>query len=172
MKIGAAARASGVSAKMIRYYESVGLIPQATRRASGYRDYDSADVHRLLFVRRARDLGFTVEQIGALLALWTDRGRASAQVKTLALGHVEQLRRRIAGLEAMINTLETLARNCQGNGRPECPILENLASSERAEPPRAPAVPRRLGRSSGIPARPEGGRAPLQHARRGRRSAR
>lgn len=146
MNIGQAAKASGVSSKMIRYYEQTGLIPTAARRESGYRDYGEADVHRLRFVRRARDLGFTVEQIGELLALWSDRARASADVKTLTLGHVEALRNKVAEIEGMIATLEGLAANCHGDDRPECPIIEGLA--ENGGRPRAKAAPRRFGRTS------------------------
>ncbi len=143
MNIGQASRASGVSAKMIRYDEQTSLIPRVVRRDSGYRDYDENDVHRLRFVRRARDLGFTVEQISELLALWTDRQRASADVKALALGHVERLKMKKAEIEEMIDTLGTLADNCHGDDRPDCPIIENLAAAdcfrqqaERRDPPR------------------------------------
>lgn len=143
MNIGQASRASGVSTKMIRYYEQTGLIPKVARRDSGYRDYDESDVHRLRFIRRARDLGFTVEQIGELLALWTDRQRASADVKTLALNHVDRLKIKRTEIEQMIETLETLAQNCHGDERPDCPIIEGLAemdccppASEAREPPR------------------------------------
>lgn len=130
MNIGQASRASGVSAKMIRYYEQTGLIPKAARRDSGYRDYDQSDVYRLHFIRRARDLGFTVEQIGDLLALWSDRERSSADVKSLALGHVERLKAKQVELSQMIDTLETLARDCHGDDRPDCPIIEGLAEGE------------------------------------------
>lgn len=143
MNIGQAAAASGVSAKMIRYYEEIGLIPKAARRGSGYRDYAEADVHRLRFIRRARDLGFGVERIGELLELWSDRSRASADVKALALGHVATLRRRMAEIQGMIGTLESLAQSCHGDDRPDCPILEGL--SEEAAPPPAKAGPRRFG---------------------------
>ncbi|ANY19620.1 HTH-type transcriptional regulator HmrR [Tsuneonella dongtanensis] len=133
MNIGQASEASGVSAKMIRYYEQTGLIPKAARRDSGYRDYDRDDVHRLQFIRHARDLGFTVEQIGELLALWSDRERASSEVKALALGHVERLKAKQLELGQMIGTLEALARNCHGDERPECPIIEGLAHKDAAE---------------------------------------
>lgn len=149
MNIGQAAKASGVSAKMIRYYEQTGLIPQAARRDTGYRDYGENDVHRLRFIRRARDLGFTVEQIGELLALWSDRGRASADVKALALGHVEALRARVAQIQGMIATLETLAANCHGDERPDCPIIAGLEEGI-GSPPLRPA-PRRFGKT-GAPA--------------------
>jgi Cu(I)-responsive transcriptional regulator len=126
MNIGEAARASGVSAKMIRYYESTGLIPAAGRTASGYRVYSTTEVQMLRFIRRARDLGFTVEGIADLLALWRDRGRQSADVKELALAQVADLRRRIRAMEAMVETLEHLAERCHGDHRPDCPILADL----------------------------------------------
>lgn len=144
MNIGDAARTSGVSPKMIRYYEQTGLIPKAARRDSGYRDYDEADVHRLRFIRRARDLGFTVEQIGELLALWSDRERASADVKALAHGHVHALKAKVVEIEGMIDTLETLAESCQGDDRPECPIITGLAEGG-LRPSNKPA-PRRFGK--------------------------
>lgn len=126
MNIGEAAAASGVSAKMIRYYEQNGLIPPASRAASGYRTYSTQDVHMLRFVRRARDLGFSVDAIGGLLSLWRDRSRQSADVKRLALAHVESLRLKINEMEDMANTLEDLAANCSGDHRPDCPILDDL----------------------------------------------
>ncbi len=125
--IGEAARATGVSAKMIRYYEETGLIAPAERTAAGYRLYAPADLHALRFVRRARDLGFSMTEITELLALWHDRSRASAGVKAVALAHVGDLRRRIAELEGMARTLEDLARRCCGDDRPDCPILDDLA---------------------------------------------
>lgn len=126
MNIGDAAKASGVSAKMIRYYEETGLIPPAGRTASGYRVYADQDVHMLRFIRRARDLGFSVDGIRELLGLWRDQSRHSADVKRLALAHVADLRRKIAELEDMASTLETLAGACHGNDRPDCPILAEL----------------------------------------------
>jgi len=126
MNIGQAAAASGISAKMIRYYESIGLIGSATRTASGYRVYTDADLHTLRFVRRARDLGFSVEQMHELLALWRDRSRASADVKRIALEHVAELERKAAELHAMADTLKHLARHCHGDARPDCPILADL----------------------------------------------
>lgn len=129
---------------MIRYYEQTGLIPRAARSESGYRDYDDADVHRLRFIRRARDLGFSVEQIRDLLSLWSDRGRASADVKALALGHVNALRTKLAEIEGMIATLETLAEHCHGDNRPDCPIIEGLAEDDDRPPARA--KPRRFGK--------------------------
>ena len=127
MNIGQAAEASGVSAKMIRYYESTGLIEPAGRTASGYRVYSDGDVHTLRFIRRARDLGFSVAQIENLLALWRNRERASADVKRLALEHVEHLCEKVAEMEAMIATLRHLAENCSDDSRPDCPILRDLA---------------------------------------------
>ena len=127
MQIGEASRLSGVSAKMIRHYESVGLIPDAGRRDSNYRDYDATDVHRLGFVRRARDLGFSTDQIRDLLRLWTDRRRSSRDVKALTLSHLEDLEAKIAALEEMRSTLAHLAHCCDGNDRPDCPIIDSLA---------------------------------------------
>ena len=127
MNIGQASKASGVSQRMIRHYEAIGLIPKAARRDSGYRDYDDKDLHTLRFIRRARDLGFPIEEIGKLLALWQDRGRASADVKALATARAEELRRKELEIQAMRRSLEQLARTCHGDGRPECPILEDLA---------------------------------------------
>ncbi|WP_027079910.1 Cu(I)-responsive transcriptional regulator [Luteimonas mephitis] len=124
--IGEAAALSGVTAKMIRHYESIGLIPEAARTAAGYRLYSDEDVHRLRFVKRARALGFSMKQIGILLALWSDRSRASAEVKSLALEHAQDLGTRIAEMQAMQRTLEELARRCHGNQRPDCPILDDL----------------------------------------------
>jgi Cu(I)-responsive transcriptional regulator len=129
MNIGEAAAASGVSAKMIRYYESVGLLPKVRRTANGYRVYGEEDVHTLAFIRRARDLGFPMAQIEKLLALWQDRSRASVEVKAIAAAHVEELGRKIAELEAMRRTLEHLVAHCHGNHRPDCPILEDLAGA-------------------------------------------
>ncbi|MEN1929489.1 Cu(I)-responsive transcriptional regulator [Luteimonas sp. MJ250] len=127
--IGEAAGLSGVTAKMIRHYESIGLIPEAARTAAGYRLYSSQDVHRLRFVKRARALGFSMKQIKVLLALWSDRSRASAEVKSLALDHARDLGERIAEMQAMQRTLEELARRCRGNQRPDCPILDDLGGS-------------------------------------------
>jgi Cu(I)-responsive transcriptional regulator len=127
VKIGEAAAASAISERMIRHYEKIGLIAPAARRESGYRDYDHRDVHRLRFIGRARDVGFSIEEIRELLALWNDRSRASADVKALALARAAELKRKAADLEAMRRSLEQLARNCHGDGRPDCPILEDLA---------------------------------------------
>lgn len=126
--IGQAAEASGVSAKMIRHYESIGLMPAADRTFSNYRIYSSNDIHILRFIKRARGLGFSMKQIEALLGLWQQTRRSSAQVKKLAMTHVEDLDRRIAEMQAMRDTLRALASRCQGDDRPECPILEDLSS--------------------------------------------
>ncbi len=135
MNIGQAAAASGVSAKMIRYYESIGLMPKTVRTEAGYRVYSDNDVHVLRFIRRARDLGFSVEQIFDLVSLWRDRERESKDVKTIALEHVAVLERKITELQEMANTLKHLARHCHGDGRPGCPIIEELASDSPAPPP-------------------------------------
>ena len=126
MNIGQAAKHTGLSAKMIRYYESIDLLPHAGRSESGYRQYSSSDLHRLAFIKRARDLGFSLEEVGKLLALWQDRERASADVKALALAHVDELNRKIAELSALRDTLSELVQHCQGNDRPDCPILRDL----------------------------------------------
>ncbi len=131
MNIGEAAKRSGVPAKTIRYYESIGLIPPADRKGSGYRDYDANEVETLRFIQRARSLGFSVKDVGNLLALWRDRSRASADVKRVALAHVEEIETKIAELESMRRTLLQLTRRCHGDDRPDCPILEELASVER-----------------------------------------
>jgi len=127
MNIGEAAARSGVSAKMIRYYEQSGLITAPQRTMSGYRVYQDQDIHALRFIRRARDLGFTVEQIGELMELWRDRSRASADVKRIAMAHVEVLEAKRREIEEMAKALKHLARNCHGDGRPDCPIIEDLA---------------------------------------------
>jgi Cu(I)-responsive transcriptional regulator len=127
MNIGQAAEASGVSAKMIRHYESVGLFPQAARTESGYRQYTDKDVSTLRFIRRSRDLGFSIEQIRELLGLWQDRKRPSRQVRALAQAHIEELDRKLAELQAMKATLEHLVHCCHGDERPDCPIIETLA---------------------------------------------
>ncbi len=128
MNIGEAAKASGVSAKMIRHYEEVGLVPPAARTDAGYRQYGDADVHTLTFVRHARDLGFSIAEIGELVGLWQNRKRPSRQVKALAQAHIQELEQKAQELLAMKATLEHLVRCCHGDDRPDCPILETLAS--------------------------------------------
>jgi Cu(I)-responsive transcriptional regulator len=130
MNIGEASKASGVSAKMIRYYEQIRLITPAHRTGASYRTYIDSDIHTLKFIRRARDLGFSVEQMKTLLALWRDRSRASADVKALALEHIAELDRKAAEIAAMTNTLRHLANNCHGNDRPDCPIIEGFAETD------------------------------------------
>jgi MerR family transcriptional regulator, copper efflux regulator len=132
MNIGEAAKHSGVSAKMIRHYESIGLIPKATRTYSGYRTYSGKDVHTLRFVRQARNLGFSIKQIEELLGLWRNQRRPSSKVKALALAHMAELDARIVELEAMKRTLGSLADHCHGDDRPDCPILDGLADASGA----------------------------------------
>jgi MerR family copper efflux transcriptional regulator len=128
MNIGEASKASGVSAKMIRHYEDSGLIPKTKRTMSGYRVYGETDVHLLRFIRRARDLGFSLAEIKTLVGLWGNRRRASADVKRLATKHVAELDARIAEMQAMRRTLVNLAEHCHGDDRPDCPILDDLAA--------------------------------------------
>ena len=127
VNIGAAAQLSGVSAKMVRHYESLGLLPKVARTDAGYRLYGEADVHTLRFIKRARDLGFSMEEIGELVGLWQNRRRASASVRRVAQKHAEDLEQRIAALQAMQQTLRHLIHCCQGDERPDCPILDELA---------------------------------------------
>lgn len=127
MNIGQAAKVSGVNSKLIRHYESIGIIPKANRSESGYRVYSEADVHILSFVRRARGLGFSMKEIKKLVSLWRNRSRSSSDVKSLVDGHVKALETKIKELEEIKNTLRHLARNCHGDHRPDCPILENLS---------------------------------------------
>jgi len=129
LHIGEASRQTGVSPKMIRHYEGLGLLPPAPRTDSGYRLYDDAALHTLHFIRRARDLGFGMADIAQLLDLWRNRRRASATVKKLALNHIDALQQRIDDMEAMKRTLVKLASECHGNDRPGCPILDDLARS-------------------------------------------
>jgi MerR family transcriptional regulator, copper efflux regulator len=129
VKIGEAAAASGISERMIRHYEKIGLVAPAARRDSGYRDYDQRDVHTLRFIGRARDLGFGIEEIGQLLALWQDRSRASADVKALALARAAELKRKERELHAMRRSLEQLAGSCHGDERPDCPIIDDLGAN-------------------------------------------
>ena len=127
MNIGEASGASGVSAKMIRYYESIGLIRPPRRSDSNYRVYGAEEVHVLRFVKRARTLGFSVEETATLLGLWQDKSRASAEVKDIATGHIAALETKIDELQSMVKTLRHLAHCCGGNDRPDCPILDDLA---------------------------------------------
>ena len=128
MNIGQAARQSGLSAKMIRYYESINLLKPAHRSDSGYRLYNDDDLHTLGFIKRSRDLGFSLEEVGKLLELWQDRQRASADVKALARQHIEELDHKIRELGQLRDTLQDLVEHCQGDHRPDCPILKELAS--------------------------------------------
>ncbi|MFD2648954.1 Cu(I)-responsive transcriptional regulator [Devosia albogilva] len=127
MNIGQAASASGVSAKMIRYYEGIGLVPKPARTDSNYRVYGEDEVHILRFVKRARTLGFSIEETGTLLGLWRDKSRASAEVRDIAQAHIAELETRIAELEGMRRTLQHLVHCCSGDNRPDCPILDDLA---------------------------------------------
>ena len=129
MNIGEASRQSAVSAKMIRHYESLGLLPKVERTDAGYRQYDAAAIHTLRFIRRARELGFDMKEIAALLQLWRNRRRSSAEVKRIALVHVADLQRRIEAMQAMQRTLQQLAHCCAGDARPDCPILDDLAGA-------------------------------------------
>ena len=146
MKIGEASAASGVSQRMIRHYEKIGLIPAAARRDSGYRDYDQRDEHSLRFIGRARDLGFPMEEIRQLVAVWHDRERSSADVKSLALARADELRRKARELDEMRRSLEHLASQCHGDARPDCPILGDLAGPGTA--PVAPETAASLPRTS------------------------
>lgn len=137
MNIGDAAKASGVSAKMIRHYETVGLFPEPHRTDAGYRQYSEGDVHTLRFIRQARDLGFSLDQIKELLALWQDRRRPSRQVKALAEAHIQELEQKLQELQLMKATLAHLVHCCHGDDRPECPILETLSSQSRGIAPPA-----------------------------------
>jgi len=141
LNIGQAATASGVSAKMIRHYEAVGLLPAAARTESGYRQYAEADVRTLRFIRHSRDLGFSIQEIGRLLGLWQDRARPSREVKALARQHIRDLDAKAQELLAMKSALEHLVHGCRGDDRPDCPIIESLAADQ---PPAASAArPRR-----------------------------
>ena len=133
MKIGEASTSSGISQRMIRHYEKIGLIPAAARRVSGYRDDDQRDVHTLRFIGRARDLGFPIEEIRQLVALWHDRGRSSVDVKSLALARANELRRKARELDEMRRALEHLASQCHGDDRPDCPILGDLAGLDSGQ---------------------------------------
>ena len=129
LDIGRAARASGASAKMIRHYEAIGLLPKVARTQSNYRVYTANDVHMLRFIRRARDLGFSMDEVRELLGLWRNKSRSSAAVKKIARKHIQDLKGKIAELQSMVQTLEHLTRHCHGDERPDCPILEDLANA-------------------------------------------
>lgn len=149
MNIGEAAAASGVSAKMIRHYESIGLIKSADRTGSGYRVYSGNDLETLRFIRRGRDLGFAIEQIRQLLALWRDRSRASSDVKRIAMEHVQELESKMRQLLEMANTLRHLATHCQGDARPDCPIIQDLAHADVDDFTPVVVAPKRSGALKG-----------------------
>lgn len=151
MNIGAASKASHISAKMIRYYEQIGLISPAYRTNAGYRSYTQSEINRLHFIRHARDLGFSVTEIGNLLNLWDDQTRQSADVKNLAKQHIKALEQRMQNMQQMIETLKTLINSCAGDHRPDCPILNALQSPNKGSPDdkkRTGAVIRPAGMSS------------------------
>lgn len=154
MQIGEVAKQSGVSSKMIRHYELIGLIPSADRRGNTYRDYNDGDVQRLRFVRRARDLGFSIKRIRELLRLWSDQSRSSAEVKALAIAHIAELNTRIAEMREMAATLTHLSEACDGDERPDCPIIRNLERGTNQQHRRRPANALRLGKT--------GSRGPLR----------
>lgn len=133
MNIGEAASTSGISAKMIRHYESIQLIKPSVRTDAGYRTYNENDLHTLRFIKRARTLGFSLDQIRDLLSLWNDSHRASADVKAIALAHVAELDKRVAELSEMRDTLQHLAQSCSGDARADCPILQGLAQEENGD---------------------------------------
>ena len=133
MNIGQAAQASGIPAKMIRYYEQIGLAGTAHRTAGNYRTYDVADIHTLRFIGRARQLGFSMEEIRQLLDLWRDKQRSSAAIKTIAIRRIRELNARLATLESLRDTLTDLAEHCDGDDRPECPILDAIHSGQACE---------------------------------------
>ncbi len=127
MNIGAASAATGINAKMIRHYEAIGLLPPPARHENSYRDYGEFEVHELRFIKRARKLGFSISEIGLLLALWRDKGRPSREVQRIANSHLADLEVRIAEMQAMAGTLRELVHACHGDDRPDCPILDDLA---------------------------------------------
>jgi MerR family gold-responsive transcriptional activator of gol and ges genes len=128
MNIGEAAKISGVNAKLIRHYESIGIIPKASRSDAGYRTYSEAEVHILSFVKRSRNLGFSMKEIKKLVSLWRNKSRASVEVKNLATKHIEEMELKILELQGMVKTLKHLSKTCHGDNRPDCPILNDLAS--------------------------------------------
>ena len=134
MNIGAAAAASGVTAKMIRHYEAIGLLRPAVRRENTYRSYGERDVHELRFIRRGRRLGFSTDEIAALLALWRDKDRPSREVRRIAEAHAANLEAQILDIQEMANTLRGLVETCHGDDRPDCPILDSLATGEPLSP--------------------------------------
>ena len=134
VNIGQAAKLSGVSAKMLRHYESLGLLGQVVRTDSGYRQYTSTDVNTLRFIKRSRDLGFSMAEIAELVNLWQDRSRASASVKHIAQKHLDELGTRIAAMQAMQRSLQDLLQHCHGDSRPDCPILDDLAGGQSPAP--------------------------------------
>jgi MerR family transcriptional regulator, copper efflux regulator len=127
MNIGEAAKISGINAKLIRHYESIGMIPKASRTDAGYRTYSEADVHVLSFVKRSRNLGFSMKEIKKLVGLWRNKNRASEEVKNLAIKHIDEMEEKIFELQSMVKTLKHLAKTCHGDNRPDCPILNDLA---------------------------------------------
>jgi len=129
LDIGRAAAASGVSVKMIRHYEEIGLLGKVARTYANYRVYSGSNVHTLRFIKRARALGFPVDDIRGLLSLWQNKSRPSASVKKIAAGHMDELKRKIAEMQSMLTTLQHLTHNCHGDQRPDCPILDDLARS-------------------------------------------
>lgn len=167
MNIGEAAGLSGVSAKMVRHYESLGLLPKVLRTDAGYRQYGDREVHTLRFIRRARDLGFSMAEISELLKLWQNRRRASSDVKRIALSHVADLDRRMAEMAAMKQTLARLADCCHGDDRPDCPILDELGDEvlavEAVHPRTMPAVRKQQQGKGERQRRPAGGPHPGRH---------
>lgn len=127
MNIGEAAKMSGINAKLIRHYESIGIIPKASRSDAGYRTYSETDVHILSFVKKSRALGFSMKEIKKLVSLWRNKSRASSEVKALAVKHMNEMEKKIEELQAMVRTLKHLSKNCHGDQRPDCPILNDLA---------------------------------------------
>lgn len=128
MNIGEAAKLSGVNAKLIRHYESIGIIPKASRSDAGYRTYSETEIHILSFVKRSRNLGFSMKEIKKLVSLWRNKGRASSEVKNLAIKHIDEMEQKVLELQSMVKTLKHLAKTCHGDKRPDCPILNDLAS--------------------------------------------
>lgn len=160
MNIGQASKASGISSKAIRYYERIGLLPQAGRTNGGYRDYGPDDIHRLRFVRRARDLGFSFERVRELLKLWSDQKGSRAKVRALALAHVGELEAHAAELKGLIKTLRRLADACDGSNRPDCPIIEDLEAGCAMPQTNTPGRPKRGRRRSTCVATPTPGLDP------------